>query len=923
MSRRPDVREGDAHTAGRSPDGPRSPLPPEIEALVAAVLHAAGLDFTEGRAAVERELRAHFEDGLAAGTTAEELVARFGDPAEAGRRIRETRPRAEARSRGERGRWWMSLGTWTTEVRRAAGRLGRAPAFTGIVVLTLALGVGVNTAIFSVLNAVLLQDLPYAEPDRLVRLYESVEDWGDLEYLRAPMITEWRGWDEVFDELSAVYTYREVGADLTDGEVPERINVLMASAGYFATLGLRRIAGRGVEEPESWGAGESENNDDAAAPVAVLSHRLWQTRYAGDPEIVGRTIVLDGRSYEVVGVMPASFRDPVGTQADVWLPQDMRPGGGNSWSNFYLTGLARLRDGVSLEAAQERLDALSAGLAEAQPETDGARVVLRPLQADLVGQTRRTMLWILAAAAALVLLTACVNVANLLFARGLSQDRALALRSALGSGRARLVAGILLENGILALMGGAVGLVFGWIGLRALLGVAPEALPAVTEVRFGLPVFLFALSVTFGALLVFGLTPAMRMSRTAPADVLRSGDRASTVGRLARRLRDGLVVVQVAAALVLVTGAILLTRSFDSLLDVPLAVDEDGVFTFEVHTPTSRYAEPADRVAFHRSFQERLRAIPGVTSVGAVSWLPVNGPYHSWGTYWDPAVPDGSNDDAWYGTDVRIVEGDWFEAMGVDLLRGESPREVDPEGETVAWLNRTAVADIMGDVDPIGQMVRIGGRPARVVGVVEDVPVSSRGDLRRKAYLPHAHADGRNWALIQTVKTEGSFESLQQAVRAELAALDPGLVVYRARPFTAILDTVRAQDRFGTILMAAFGLLALALSLIGTYGVLSGTVAARTREIGIRMALGADAGAVRSMVLRYAAALTVPGVLLGIALAWGASRWIESLLFGVEAGDPAAYAGAVLVFVAVGFVAGWLPARRATAVDTVEVLTAE
>jgi predicted permease len=817
----------------------------------------------------------------------------------------------------------MSIGAWITELRRAGRRLVRAPGFTAIVVLTLALGVGVNTAIFSVLNAVLLQDLPYAEPDRLVRVYENVSDWGDLEYLRAPIVTEWREWGEVFDDLSALYTYREVGADLTDGDVPERIDVLMVTAGYFETLGVRPAMGRTFEEAESWGAGEADNNDYAAVSVAVLGHRLWQNRYGADPGMVGRTIDLDGRSYEVVGVMPASFRDPIGTQADVWLPQDMRPGGGNHWGNFFLTGLARLREDITLEAAQDRLDVLSASLAETQPEAEGARLVIRPLQADLVGQTRRTMLWILATAAGLVLLTACVNVANLLFARGLGQDRALALRSALGSGRGRLVASILLENGILAVLGGALGFVLGWVGLRGLLGIAPDALPAVTQVRFGLPVFLFALSVTFAALLVFGLTPAMRMSRTEPAEVLRSGDRASTLGRMARRLRDGLVVIQVAAALVLVTGAILLTRSFDSLLDVPLAVEETGVYTFEVHLPTSRYESKEERVAFHRTFQERLRTIPGVTAVGAVSWLPVNGTYHSWGTYWDPETPDGSNDDGWHSSDVRVIEGDWFEAMGIDLLRGTAPRDVDPEGEAVAWINPSLADVLMGDVDPVGQQVMIGGTEARVVGLVEDVPVTSRGDLRPKSYLLHAHADNRNWALIQTVKTDASFEELRRAIRAELSSLDPGLVVYRARPFTDILASVRAQDRFATTLMAAFGILALALSLIGTYGVLSGTVVARTREIGIRMALGADAGAVRGMVLRYAAALTVPGVVLGIGLAWGTSRWIEALLFGVDAADPAAYAGAVAVFVAVGLVAGWIPARRATSVDTVEVLTAE
>ena len=559
---------------------------------------------------------------------------------------------------------------------------------------------------------------------------------------------------------------------------------------------------------------------------------------------------------------------------------------------------------------------------EAEPEMEGSRVVVRPLQADVVGDTRRAMLWILAAAATLVLLTACVNVGNLLFARGLGRDRTLALQAALGSGRGRLVADILLENGILAVLGGVAGLVLGWIGLKGLLSIAPDALPIVTEVDFGAPVFLFATGVTGVALLVFGLTPALRLSRTAPTEVLRSGDRASTAGRLARRVRDGLVVVQVAAALVLVAGAILLTRSFDSLLDVPLVVDGDDVLTFEVHLPTARYEAPEARVAFHRDFQARLAALPGVETVGAISWLPVNGAYHSWGIRW---VGDENEEDraGWTSTDVRIVQGDYFGALGIEVLRGVGPDAVDPAGEAVAWLNETVAAEVFGETDPVDRQVVIGGTEARVVGVVEDVPITSRGDMRPKSYLLQAHADDRNWAMIQTVRARTDLTEVAANVRTELAALDPNLVLYRVRPFADILATVRAQDRFATTLMAAFGFLALALSLIGTYGVLAGTVATRTREIGIRMALGADAESVRRMVVRYAARLTIPGIVLGLAGAWLASRWIEALLFGVEPGDPAAYALAVGVFALVGLAAAWLPARRATRVDTVGVLTAE
>jgi putative ABC transport system permease protein len=556
-------------------------LPPEIERIIRKVLESADLHFVDGVDEVARELRAHFEDGLAAGTPAQELITRFGDPAVAGARIARARPRAAARNRGETGRWWMSLGEWRNELRRAARRLARAPGFASIVVLTLALGVGANTAIFTVLDAVLLEDLPYPEPDRLVRVYEShVQDPTMLQFMRAPTVAEYRTWDEVFDELGALYTYREVGADLTDGDRPERVTVVRASAGYFETLGFQATRGRTFSEDESFGPGENVATTLPIERVAVLSHRLWTTRYQADPGIVGNTIELDGFAFDVVGVMPRGFNNPFGTEADVWVPLDLRPGGSNGYGNFYLSAVARLKSGLTLEAAQERLKVLSRGFEETHPGLRGAFPRIVPLQADVVGETRKAMLWILATAAGLVLLTACVNVANLLFARGLGRDRDLALRSALGSGRARLIAGILTENGLLAVAGGVAGLALGWAGVRALLVLAPDALPMAAEIHMGGTVFLFTFTVTALALLVFGLAPAVRMSRTAPADVLRSGDRASTVGRTVKRLRDVMVVVQVAAALVLVAGSMLLTRSFDSLLDVPLVVEPHGVLTY-------------------------------------------------------------------------------------------------------------------------------------------------------------------------------------------------------------------------------------------------------------------------------------------------------------------------------------------------------
>jgi predicted permease len=908
-----------------TPPGAGAPLPPSIENLIAKVLEVADLRLVEGRREVERELRAHFEDGLRTGATAEELMARFGDPVAAGRRIARTMPRAAERTRGETGRWWMSPKEWWTETRRATRRLGRARGFAVLVVSTLALGVGANTAIFTVISSVLLDDLPYAEPDRLVRVYESHEEYPTrTQFLRAPVVAEYRTWDEVFASFGALYTYREVGADLTDGPSPQRINVVRVSSGYFETLGAAPALGRTFTDDESFGPGEATSTTARISDVAILSHRLWVDQYGANPDLVGSTIHLDGTAFEVVGIMPEGFNNPFGAEAHVWVPQDLRPGGSNGYGNYYLSAVARLRDGLTVEAAQERVRTLSRGYAEAQPDVEGAFPRLIPLQADVVGSTRRSMILILAGAAALVLLTACVNVANLLFARGLSQDRDLALRSALGSGRGRLLTGILTENGILAAAGGVFGLALGSAGVKLLLHVAPDALPAIASLETDGRVFLFGLAVTGVALLAFGLTPAMRLSRVAPAEVLRSGDRSSTRGKAVRRVRDGLIVVQIAAALVLVAGAVLLARSFQTLLDQPLGVEAEGVLTYEVHLPQARYPDGEARHAFHEQLQDRVADLPGVETVGATSWLPVSGRYHSWVFYWDLENPDGSNDEAWYDTDVRVIAGDYLGSMGIELVNGTDLLDADLEAEPMVWVNRSLVDEVLTGRPGVGERIWVADDWRRVMGIVEDIPYGARGETSRKVYVPHAqYAGDRNWALIQTVKARGDLAALRQAIRSEVHALDAQLVLYRPTPFREILRTVRIQDRFAVMLMGTFALLALVLSVVGTYGVLAASVAGRTREFGIRMALGADRESIRGMVLKYALRLTVPGVALGVVAAWVASRWIEALLFGVKAVDPVTYAGAVTIFLLVGILAGWLPARRATRVDTVEALGAE
>ena len=839
-------------------------LPHEVEEIIRRVLTASDLPSFD-KPEVGADLRSHFEDGLAAGRTVEELLARFGDPDEAGRKIAAARRKhLSNRTPGHDGRWWMSARELWNEIRCSARTLMRAPAFSMLVVATLALGVGANTAVFTALDAVLLAPLPYDEPERLVRIYE---DWtGDDEpgtqFLRAPAVLEYRQWDEVFESFGVLYTYREMGGDLTDGDQPERVVVSFADEGFFESLGVEPLMGRVLREEESIFPG-SGSGRAPGAPVALLSHGLWECRFAADPAVVGRTVQLDGSTFEVVGVMPQGFTNPFGSPPDLWVPQDLRKGGSNSWGNHYLSGIARLQDGVSIELARERVDVLVAGLIESNPDADGWAVQLRPLRADVVGESRPTMLWILAVAG-LVLLSACVNVGNLVFARSLGRGRDLAVRGALGSGRIRLMAHLLMESAMLAVTGGLVGVAVGWLGVRGILMLAPDALPALVTPELSSRVFVVALVATTLALALFGLVPALRLSLTSPADALRAGGRSGTDSRGLRSMRNVLVVTQVAVALVLMVGAGLLVRSFAALKRVDLGFASEGVLTLEVHLSDARYPDGDSRHAFHETFHDRIADLPEVETVAATSWLPANGRYHTWTV--TPDVDRLDESDRWEGVDMRFFVGDYFATMGITLVQGDGPSDVDVEGSLPVWVNQQYAAAMFPDGDAVGSLLRAAGEDRRITGIVQDVAYEPRGATSYKVYVPHANfADNRNWALIQTVRALGDLGALRERIRGDLRAIDPGLVLYRPRPMQSLLASAQAQDRFAATLMGIFAVLALILSAVGTYGVLATAVAGRRREIGIRIALGADARAVRSMVLGSALAMIAGGAILGAA----------------------------------------------------------
>ncbi len=801
-----------------------------------------------------------------------------------------------------------------SEVRYALRSLRSQPLYLGAAVLTLGLGIGANTAVFSVVHGVVLSPLPVEEPERLVRIYlEEPEDPGGREYLTWGDYATLEEQDEVLSRVAAFYSYREEGADLSGEGRPERVRLLRVGSGYFDIVGVEPAAGRGLAP--------DEERDDAR--VAVLSHGLAERRFAAAAAAVGETIRLDDVAHTVVGVLPSGFRDPVNGDVQLYVPQDLTAGSEwNNWYNHYLSTVARLAPGVGVEEATERLRVAFRSVNEANRDADDHwRPRLIPLQEDLVGEAAG-LLWVLLGAVGLVLLLACVNVANLSLARGVSRTRELAVRAAMGAGRGGLVRQLLGESLVVALIGGILGVAMAVAGVRGLLSVAGTELPRTEAVGVDVPVLLFTAGVTVLAGIAFGILPALRGARTNLVYGLKEGSRGNTGG--AGRLRSVLVVVQVALALVLLVGAGLLVKSFAGIRDADVAIEPAGVLTYEVHLPDARYPGGEDRAAFHRTFHDRIRALPEVEAAGAVSWLPLRGRYNRWGLYRNE-VPEGYGGEDEMGADVRVVEGDYFEALGIELLRGRNFEDADrADGVSVAVLNRRTVERMFPDTDPLGRTVRTSGRDFRVVGVVENVPNDHFGDVSAKVYLSHAQfAANRNWPLFQVVETRGRPGDVVGRLRSELAAIDPELVLHQPEALQDVVDRGVARQRLAATVMTVFAGLALVLAVVGIYGVLAFLVGRRTHEIGIRMALGARARDVGRLVVRQGLLLTAMGVGGGLLGAAWLSRGLRSLLFRVEPTDPWVYGAVALGMVIVATLAAWIPARRAAGVDPVRAFRAE
>jgi predicted permease len=790
---------------------------------------------------------------------------------------------------------------------RFAGRaLRRSPGFAAVAVLTLALGVGANTAIFSIVNGVLLRPLALHEPDRLVALGEGSRDGSptDVNSTSPGSFLDWRrqaralriaGWGGSSGTLTGV------------GE-PERLTGANAIGGLLEVLGVPARLGRTLTEADE---------DPASDPVIVLSHAAWRRLYGEDPSVVGRTLTLNGTPRTIVGIMPPDFRFPDGA-VEYWVPARFDPAFRANRDQYFIAAVGRLAPGATVERARAEMATIAARLRRDWPlyNTD-LRIVVRPLQETIV-EGARTRLLVLMGAVGFVLLITCANLGNLLLARATGRRREIAIRQALGAGRARVVRQLLTESVLLALAGGAAGVLVGK-GLLELLLAAPAtaALPRADEIALDPRVLLFTLGISVAAGLAFGSLPAWHLARGRSSDALREGARGSGGHAWAR---SALVVSELALAMVLLTGAGLLLRTFALLQRVDPGVATDHLLTFSV-------SRSGENTGFFPASLERVRALPGVRSAALVSQLPVTGRgIGAWFNRLDRPLPPGVTPDA---EAYRVVTPEYFATVGLPLLRGRLLSPDDRRGRAAVVVSEALARKHYRGEDPLGKDIYLGAPDNRlfdratIVGVVGDTRDAGLGsDPLPTVYIPLAVMP--EWPFLSyVIRTAGDPAAIAGAARAAIRELDAAAPIRDVRTFDAVLAESVAPARWSLILLGAFAAVALVMAALGVFGVLTFAVTQRTRELGIRIALGAAPAAVRRMVVRQGLGLATGGLALGAAGALTLTRLMTSLLYGVAPHDPATIAGVALLLLAVALLASWLPARRATRVDPMVALRTE
>ena len=805
--------------------------------------------------------------------------------------------------------------TLLQDLRYGARTLWKNPGFTLIAVVTLSLGIGANTAIFTVVNAALLRGLPYRAPERLVHLFETTPQkaFAQREF-SYPDYQDYQR-SQAFEGLGA---YTGGGGILTGRGEPQRIFAPAASANFFSVLGVEPLLGRTFREGE---------DKPGAERVTVLTYGMWRRVFGGDPGVIGQTLTVSNNQYTVVGVLPPSFQFAL-RQADLWLPYQPTP---NQLSRRFMHGtnlIGRLRPGVSLEQAHAETSAITQRIAEEHKESHaGTRLLLTPLQEQVTGSVKPALLALLAAVG-FVLLMVCANVASLLLARSLARQKEIALRAALGATRVRIIRQLLTEATLLSSLGGLGGLLVAGLGLDALMAALPQnqlaAMPFFETLRLDPGMLLFALALALLTGLVFGLAPALQASRIDLQGALKDGGRASG-GVAGQRLRSALVGSEIALAVVLLVGAGLMMKSLLRLMQVNLGFDPTNVLTMTVVLPAGKYTDPNRMVAYYQQAQERLAALPGVTGAGAVSQLPLQpGNTTRFIVEGEPAPPPGQETEA----NIRVASANYFQALGIPLAQGRNFAESDKADATrVAIINQSLAEKLFDRRSAVGRRLLFPSFPnqsVEIVGVVGDVKTTGLDQaVRPVLYYPFTQNASIATNLVLRAKADAA--AVANAARNECRALEPDVAIFNVQTMeTLIAQTPAAfMRRAPAWLTGIFAGVALLLAALGVYGVVSYSVSQRTREIGVRMALGARGADILKLVLRQGLSLTLIGVASGTVAALALTRWLDSLLYEVSARDPLTFALVIGALTLVALLACYIPARRAAKVEPVVSLRHE
>ena len=825
------------------------------------------------------------------------------------------------------------LTTLGQDLRYGVRQLLKNPGFTAVAVLTLALGIGANTAIFSVINSILLRPLPFKDPDQLALVWQTNPNVLDTAPTSYPNLTDWKEQNQSFQDLAAWASYPQNKFSLTGSGNPEQIQYALGSANIFSLLGVTPAEGRTFS---------AEEDKPGAPKVVMLSYGLWQRRFGGDPTVVSKPLTLDGASYTVVGVLPASFKFvSYPKEPDVWIPVAADPEQYKLYvrSLAYLGVIGRLKPGVTAEAAGAEMSTIAGRLAQSYPDSHKWDAKVVPLQKQVVGEIRPA-LQILLGAVAFVLLIACANVANLLLARATGRQKEIAIRAAMGASRLRLVRQLLTESVLLSLLGGVVGLLLALWGIYFLTllpysnasvfvpySVAPE------QVGIDPKVLGFTLLISLVTGLIFGLAPALQVSKLDQYESLKEGGTKGGGGSRNRRLRSLLVVSEVALSLVLLIGAGLLIKGFLSLQKVDPGFNPENVLTLNLSLPRSKYQSDRQAAIFYEQFLDRVQTLPGVRAAGTVTMLPLTNADAGTDFYVEgqPKPPAGQGPLLHH----RVVSSDYFRAMDVRLKSGrEFTRQDGADAQQVVIVNETMARRYWPNQDPVGKRIALStevyqggqfnleGAWRVVVGVVADMRhLGLASEPWAEAYVPLPQSPERDMTAV--IRTSSDPLALAAGVRREVEGIDKDQPVANVRTMGQIVSESLARPRFSFLLLTIFAGVALVLAAVGVYGVMSYSVGQRTHEFGIRMALGAQARDMLKLVLREGFALAVVGVAVGVVGALALTRYLTSLLFGISATDPVIFAGISLMLVTIALLACYVPARKAMRVDPMIALRHE